>query len=194
MDRANARTCSSSKSSIAGRRLVLISPSFAASRVATIPASVSRFGVAAVQPNPATRIAVTTVADVFQAIAVLPPGSRRRSGRFEMRVAAFRAAVVLGALPLCGKSQTPNGREIATHDRCAGELDTTRGKKRKGRTRAGPPPSYFCWIRRALLQVVVHQLGHLEHRDLGLAPEDRLELVVRVDLPLVLLVLQLVGL
>src|SRR4029079_19293459 len=42
------------------------------------------------------------------------------------------------------------------------------------------------------LQVLVHKLGHLEHVDGGLAAEDRLQRVVRLDHPLVLLILQLV--
>src|SRR3954471_3200235 len=48
----------------------------------------------------------------------------------------------------------------------------------------GPDP-------RSALQMIVHQLGHLEHRHLRLAAEDRTQLVVRVDLTLVLLVLEL---
>jgi hypothetical protein len=43
-----------------------------------------------------------------------------------------------------------------------------------------------------LLDVLVHQLRHLEHRYLALAAEDRLELGVGVDHPAVLRVLQLV--
>src|SRR4029079_2012242 len=42
------------------------------------------------------------------------------------------------------------------------------------------------------LQVLVHKLGHLEHVDGGLAAEDRLQRGVRLDHPLVLLILQLV--
>src|SRR5262245_39861347 len=43
-----------------------------------------------------------------------------------------------------------------------------------------------------LLQVLAHQLGHREHVHGRLAAEDRLQLVIGVDLPLVLLVLQTV--
>src|SRR5918995_4212924 len=43
-------------------------------------------------------------------------------------------------------------------------------------------------------QVSIHQLGHVEHRDLALAAEHRTELVVRVDGAPVLGVLQAVPL
>src|SRR5438445_8211801 len=45
-----------------------------------------------------------------------------------------------------------------------------------------------------LAQVLVDQRSHLEHRDLLLAAEDLFQIVVGVDHPLVLLVLQAVGL
>src|SRR5215210_5903943 len=41
-------------------------------------------------------------------------------------------------------------------------------------------------------QVVVHELGHLEHVDLALAAEDGLQVRVRVDVALVRLILQVV--
>src|SRR5262249_15064869 len=41
-------------------------------------------------------------------------------------------------------------------------------------------------------QVLAHKLGHLEHVDLGLPAENGLQRVVRLDHPLVLLILQLV--
>src|SRR5690606_18136582 len=40
--------------------------------------------------------------------------------------------------------------------------------------------------------VLIHQLGHLEHRDLVLATEDRLQLGVRPDGPTVFRILQVV--
>src|SRR5688572_3541520 len=43
-----------------------------------------------------------------------------------------------------------------------------------------------------LLEVLVHELGHVEHRDLGLAAEHRLQLLVGVDHAAVVLVLQIV--
>src|SRR5690606_35050656 len=43
-----------------------------------------------------------------------------------------------------------------------------------------------------LLQVVVHELGHLEHRDAALTAEDLPELVVGVDHPTLLAVLEVV--
>src|SRR5690606_37755258 len=67
--------------------------------------------------------------------------------------------------------------------------------KGKGERPPGPlPPSYRQACAASALQVVVHELGHLEHRDLRAPAEDRLQLVVGVDLPLVALVLELVGL
>src|SRR5579884_2057494 len=57
-------------------------------------------------------------------------------------------------------------------------------RKRRGGTRAAmsvarvpPSRSRSC----GLLDVLVDELGHLEHRDLALATEDGLELVVGVD-------------
>src|SRR5258706_9142661 len=60
--------------------------------------------------------------------------------------------------------------------------------------KAGETLRPFCTAKIGLLEVLVDQLGHLEHRDLRLAPEDRLELVVGIDHSLVLLVLQRVAL
>src|SRR6266542_1691751 len=63
---------------------------------------------------------------------------------------------------------------------------------------AAPPVRTRALRRRSVsslaLQVVVHQLGHLEHRDGPLAAEDLAEGVVRVDVALLLLVLQAVPL
>ncbi len=41
-------------------------------------------------------------------------------------------------------------------------------------------------------KLLIHQFGHLEHRDLSLSTKDRLQFVVRVDHPPLFSVLQIV--
>src|SRR4051812_6144566 len=56
------------------------------------------------------------------------------------------------------------------------------------------PAGSGTWIETGALglEVLVHQLDHLEHVDHRLAAEDRLEVVVGLDVPPVLRILQLV--
>src|SRR5947209_2351946 len=60
------------------------------------------------------------------------------------------------------------------------------------RRRGAPPCGAPHWPAdsRALLEVLVDELRHLEHRDLALAAEDGLEVLVGVDLAAVLGVLE----
>src|SRR5262252_3784421 len=66
--------------------------------------------------------------------------------------------------------------------------ETTSGERAHGHV----PPSAVR--RRALLDVLVDQLGHLEHRDFALAAENGLELVVGVDHAALLRILKPVAL
>src|SRR5262245_16983866 len=68
---------------------------------------------------------------------------------------------------------------------------TTGGTTYYGRNHRGPAPPAGC---SELLEVLVDQLGHLEHRYRALAAEHGLELVVGIDVATVLLVLQAVAL
>src|SRR6185437_7608092 len=69
-----------------------------------------------------------------------------------------------------------------------------RNLKSSGGTCAMARPPVPSARRSRLLDVLVDELGHLEHRNLALAAEDRLELVIGVDHPTLLRVLQVVAL
>src|ERR1051326_1088430 len=92
------------------------------------------------------------------------------------------------AQPLPTKRTSSAGRKRRGAIGCAAVYSTARA----GGGMADGEPSAMAM--RGLLHVLADKLRHLEHVDLRLAAEHRLERVVRLDHPLVLLVLQAVFL
>src|SRR5712691_2227345 len=91
------------------------------------------------------------------------------------------------------RSRTAYSRSPSTRRRKANHQGgVSRSSEAGGGWRAaGGPPAHRAT--RASAQMLVDQRGHIEHRDLLLAAEDLFQIVIGVDHPLVLLVLQAVG-
>src|SRR5712692_7050186 len=91
------------------------------------------------------------------------------------------------------RSRTAYSRSPSTRRRKANhEGGVSRSSEAGGGRRAAGGPARRAPAR-ASAQMLVDQRGHLEHRDLLLAAEDLFQIVIGVDHPLVLLVLQAVG-